>query len=155
MDKGETVERLFRRVVRALLWSLLMGGEILLLYFLPSFRLYVTSPSPIEDAFLPLLSLFVVIEFLIRLTEGTVIPYILSSARASIMIYLLYQLTGGGVYTSSLVVRGVPVEVTFQFRSVLDAFTLLLLLDLSKNVLGAVSFLHEKVEEQLKTEASF
>ncbi len=151
MGEERIVKRLARRLVKALLWSLLMGGEILLFYIFLGLRLYLTPLFPVEEGFISLLAFFVLIEFFIRLTEGTVIPYILSSARVLITIYLLYQLTGGGVYTSSLMIRGVPVEITFRFKSILDVFTLLLLLHLSKNVLGGISFLHEKVEEELKT----
>ena len=150
VDK-ERIKALISRVVKALLWSLLMGGEVLILYLSPYFGRYFAFIEPVEGSFFIVLLIFVAIEFLIQLTSGTILPYALSTARVLATIYLIYQWTNGGVYISNMLVQDIPVKVTVDFTVILNAFILLSLLTVLKNVLGGIGFLHQKGEESYKS----
>ena len=50
-----------------------------------------------------------------------------------------------------MLVQDIPVKVTVDFTVILNAFILLSLLTILKNVLGGIGFLHQKGEESYKS----
>lgn len=150
VDKGR-IKALISRVIKALLWSLVMGGEVLILYLSPYFGRYFAFLEPVEGSLLTILLIFVAIEFLIQLTSGMILPYALSTVRVLAAIYLIYQWTNGGIYVSNTLVQNIPVKVTVEFTFILNTFILLSLLTVLKNVLGGIGFLYQKGEEPYKS----
>lgn len=143
------------RVLRAALWGFIMGGEMLILLFIPDIGGRFQEFFPAEQAgFSYLLFLFIGFEVAIQLLRDTIIQYILGMARALTSMIAFVFLSNGGVMTfliSSIpdipLPPGIVISFTVGFRVVLGIFLVLLLLALIKNLLKAIDFLSEKAEE--------
>lgn len=158
-DREKTLKDWLRillpRVLRAAFFGFLMGGELLILLFIPDIGGRIGEFFPAEQiGFSYLLFLFIGFEVAIQLFRGTIIPYILSIGRALTSMIVFIWVTNGGVMTfpvSSISEMGLPpdlvVSFTVGFRVVLAIFLILLLLTIIKNLLKAVDFLSEKAEE--------
>ena len=147
------------RVLRAIIWGFIMGGEVLLMLYLPQFIpqfggeameiLPVQTISGISYFFL----IFAGIEVAIQLLRGTVFPYVLSVARSLISIILLVQMTNGGIITFTIqppagaqMAAGTSIIFTLNFQPILGVILLLSLISVIKNLLQAVDYLSQKEE---------
>jgi len=147
------------RVLRAVLWGFIMGGDMLLLLhlsqFAPQFGGEMMEALPIrETAGLSYFFLvFAGIEVAIQLLRGTIFPYALSMARSIISIILLIQITNGGIMTFTIqppfeMAAGTSIIFTLDFQPVLAVILLLSLISMVKNLLQAIDFLSQKEEEK-------
>jgi len=147
------------RVLRAILWGFIMGGEMLLLLnlsqFAPQFGGQAMELLPIQEtAGLSYFFLvFAGIEVAIQLLRGTVFPYALSMARSIISVILLLQITNGGIMSftiqpppSAQMAAGISIIFTLDFQPILGAILLLSLVSMIKNLLQAIDFLSKKEE---------
>jgi len=147
------------RVLRAILWGFIMGGEMLLLLYLPQFIpqfgeeameiLPVQTTVGLSYFFL----VFAGIEVTIQLLRGTVFPYVLSMARSIISIVLLIQMTNGGIMTFTIqppsgaqMAAGTSISFTLNFQPILGVILLLSIISVIKNLLQAVDYLSQKEE---------
>jgi hypothetical protein len=145
---------LLPRILRAVVWGLLMGGEFLLVSYMPEVGGELYKYIPIEPmAFSHFLILFIVFEVAIQLLRGTIFPYALRTARAVISMILLVVITNGGVMSMTLqptpetpLPAGMGITISVDFQAVLGVFLLLSLLSIVKNVLHAVDFMAEAEE---------
>jgi len=141
------LRRILPRIIRAAFWGFLMGGEALLLPYLPGFEQFERF-IPAEGAhFTGLMAVFVLFEVAMQLLSGTVFRYALGTARALVTMLFLFYTTDGGVITQVVQFGPGTVEVTIEFRAVLAMILALFLLVVFKNVMHAVEFLSEKSEE--------
>ena len=147
------------RIIRAILWGFIMGGEALLLLYLPQsipgLEEQVMEILPVQTAtglsyfFL----LFAGIEVAIQLLRGTIFPYALSTARSILSIILLIQMTNGGVITVTIQpppeaqMMGANIIFTLYFQPILGVILLLSLISMAKNLLQAIDYLSRKEEE--------
>jgi len=151
------------RVLRAIIWGIIMGGEMLILLnfpqFIPQFgegimRYLPTSEmTGISYFFL----IFAGIEVAIQLLRETVFPYALSMARSIISIILLIQITNGGImsFTTQLpteMAAGTSVILTLDFQPILGVILLLSLISMIKNLLQAIDYLSQKEETSFPPE---
>ena len=153
---GDWLRLIFPRVLRAVVWGFIMGGEIFLLPLLfPNFGgPFGEYFSMTQFSFSYLALVFLVFEVAIQLFHGTIIQYGLSMARALISIISLVLITNGGVMTFTLTPSaGLPLPpgsalvFTVDFRTILGIFLIFSLLSILKNLLQAVDFLSKKAEE--------
>jgi hypothetical protein len=143
------------RILRAALWGFLMGGEMLILLFIPDIGGRFQEFFPVEQTgFSYLLFIFIGFEVAIQLLRGTIIQYVLGIVRALASMIALVFLTNGGIMTftiSSIPEIPLPPDIvisfTVGFRVVLGLFLVLSLLIIIKNLLKAINFLSEKAEE--------
>jgi len=143
------------RVLRAMLWGFLMGGEMLILLNIlgqwgQQFGIPLTEP----EGFSQFLLIFIGFEVAIQLLRGTIFPYVLSVARALTSMIILVLITDGGVISipvPSTPQIPIPQEMgltfTIEFKAVLAVMLLLSLLSIVKNLLQAVIFVSEEEEE--------
>jgi len=153
------------RVLRAIIWGFIMGGEMLLLLYLPQFIpqfgeqtmeiLPVQTITGISYFFL----VFAGIEVAIQLLRGTVFPYALSIARSFISIILLIQVTNWGIMTFTIqppaeaeMAAGMSIIFTLNFKPVLGVILLLSLISVIKNLLQAIDYLSQKEETEFPPE---
>jgi len=149
------------RVLRAILWGFIMGGEMLLLLHLSQFapqfggEMMEALPIPETAGLSYFFLIFAGIEVAIQLLRGTIFPYALSMARSIISIILLVQITNGGIMTFTVqppseMAAGTSISILFtlDFRPVLAVILLLSLISMVKNLLQAVDFLSQKEEEK-------
>jgi len=147
------------RVLRAIIMGFIMGGEMLLLLYLPQFvpqfgeqameMLPVQTTTGLSYFFL----IFAGIEVAIQLLRGTVFPYALSMARSIISAILLVQMTNGGVMTftaqlpsGAQMAAGASIILTLDFQPILGVILLLSLISVIKNLLQAIDYLSKKEE---------
>jgi len=144
------------RILRAALWSFIMGGELLIpLYMLPGIGGEFSGFLPVDQtSFSYILFIFIGFEIAIQLLRGTVIPYALSIARALISMIFLIFITNGGIMTLTFssspgvpLPPGLVISFTVDFRAILSIFLVFSLLSIIKNLLQATNFLSEKAEE--------
>ncbi len=146
---------LLPRVLRAALWGFLMGGELLILLFIPDIGGRFQEIFPIEQTDLSyLLFIFIGFEVAIQLMRGTIIQFILGMARAVASIAVLLIVTKGGIMTFTMssisdipLPTGIVISFKVDFRAVLAIFLILSLLIIIKNLLKAIDFMSEKAEE--------
>jgi len=145
---------LLPRILRAAGWGLLMGGELLIMSYIPEVGGELYRYLPIEPMeFSNFLILFIFFEVTIQLLRGTIFPYALRTARALISMILLVTITNGGVMTMTIqstpetpLPTGMGIILSIDFKAVLSVFLLLSLLSIIKNVLNAIDFM-AKTEE--------
>ena len=151
------------RVLRAILWGFIMGGEMLLLLhlseFAPQFGGSMMESLPIREmtGLSYFFLVFAGIEVAIQLLRGTVFPYAFSMARSIISIILLIQITNGGVMTFTIhppseMAAGTSLIFTLDFQPVLGVILLLSLISMIKNLMQAVDFLSQKEEASFPPE---
>ncbi len=146
---------LLPRVLRAMLWSFLMGGEVLILLSVSEEAGRLLGVPFVEPTgFSYFLLIFVGFEVAIQLLRGTIFPYALGIARALISMIILLLITNGGVISMPVPLTPqiaappeIDLTVTIEFKPILGATLLLSLLSTAKNLLQAVRFLSEKEEE--------
>ena len=151
----EWAKILLPRILRAALWSFIMGGEALIWLNLPGIGDVLAQALPAESTGVSyFLVIFIAFEVAIQLLAGTIFPYALSMARALISMYMLVQVTNGGIITLALnrspempIPLGTTMVLTINFQTILTAFLLLSLVSLIKNLLQAIQFLADKAEE--------
>ncbi len=158
-EKEKTLKEWLRiilpRVLRAALWGFLMGGEILILLFIPDIGGRFQQFFPVEQTgFSYLLFIFIGFEVAIQLLRGTIIQYVLGMARALTSMIAFVFITNGGIMSFAISASpeiplppGVVISFTAGFRVVLGVFLILMLLSIIKNLLQAINFLSEKAEE--------
>jgi len=150
------------RVIRAVIWGFIMGGEALLLLNLPQLLPGMEEgamwmemiPAETTANLSYFFILFAGIEVTIQLLRGTVFPYALSMARSIISMILLVQMTNGGVMTITMqpppgspIPEGASIILTLDFQPVLAVILLIALLSVIKNLLQAVDYLSKREEE--------
>ena len=151
------------RVLRAILWGFIMGGEMLLLLhlseFAPQFGGSMMESLPIREmtGLSYFFLVFAGIEVANQLLRGTVFPYAFSMARSIISIILLIQITNGGVMTFTVhppseMAAGTSLIFTLDFQPVLGVILLLSLISMIKNLMQAVDFLSQKEEASFPPE---
>jgi len=157
---GEWARIIILRILNALVWGLIMGGEMLIFLHLPhvipgldSEIMEMILPEPIVNGATLFFAAFMMFEVAIRLLKGTVFPYILGVARAILSIVLLVQITNWGIITLTIPskTRGILIRnaivLTFNFRKALGAVLLIFLISIIKNMLQAVYFMSQKEEK--------
>jgi hypothetical protein len=143
------------RVLRAALWGFIMGGELLIMLFIPDIGGKLQQFLPAEQTgFSYFLFIFIAFEVAIQLLRGTIIQYVLGMARALTSMIVLVFITNGGIMSFTIssspeipLPPGVVISFTAGFRIVLGVFLILSLLSIIKNLLQAINFLSEKAEE--------
>jgi len=151
------------RVLRAIFWGFIMGGDMLLLLhlsqFAPQFGGEMMKYLPIRE--IAGMSYFFLvsagIEVAIQLLRGTIFPYTLSMARSIISIILLVQITNGGIMTFTIqpppeITTGTSIIFTLDFQPILGMILLLSLVSMIKNLLQAINYLSQKEEESFPPE---
>lgn len=143
------------RVLRAIVWGFIMGGELLIPMFLipdVSEQFMMLFPGQIEFSYV--IAIFVGFEVAIQLLRGTIFQYALSMARALTSMILLILATNGGVLTITIAASqdvplpsGVTIDLVVDFSTILGIFLVLSLLSIIKNLLQAIDFLSKKAEE--------
>lgn len=158
-NEGKTLKDWLRiiipRVLRAALWGFIMGGELLILLFMPDIGEKFQEFLPAEQmGFSYFLFIFIGFEVAIQLLRDTIVQYVLSMARALISMIVLVSITNGGIMSFIIssspeipLPPGVIISFTAGFRVVLSVFLILSLLTIIKNLLQAINFLSEKAEE--------
>jgi len=146
---------LLPRVMRAMLWGFLMGGEMLILLNLFGEMGQLLGIPFVEPTdFQHFLLIFIGFEVAIQLLRGTIFPYALGIARALTSMTILVYITNGGIITMQ--VPSTPqiplppemnITFTIEFKAILKATLLLSSLGIVKNLLQAVRFLSEKEED--------
>ena len=153
------------RILNALVWGLIMGGEMLILLHFPyvvpgldsKIMKEILSESIVNGATL-FFAVFMTFEVAIRLLKGTVFPYILGVTRAILSIALLVQTTNCGIITLAIpsaaegMLIGKAIVLTFNFQKVLGAVLLIFLISIVKNMLQAFYFMSQKEETGLPEE---
>jgi hypothetical protein len=143
------LEKILPRILRAAFWGFLMGGEALLLYYLPAFE-WLENFIPAEGTpFMGLMAVFVLFEVAMQLLSGSVLRYALGTARALTTMFILFYTTDGGVISQFIKFGPSTLEVTIEFKAVLAIIIALSLLVVFKNVMHAVEFLSENSEEPI------
>ncbi len=143
------------RVLRAALWGFIMGGEMLILLFIPDIGGRFQEFLPAEQiGFSYFLFIFVGFEVVIQLLRGTIFQYVFGMARALASMIVLVFITNGGIMSFLIsssselpLPAGVVVSLTAEFRVVIGVLLTLSLLSIIKNLLQAINFLSEKAEE--------
>jgi len=156
---GEWARIIIPRILSALVWGLIMGGEMLIFLHLPhvipgldSEIMEMILPEPMMSGATLFFAAFMMFEVAIRLLKGTVFPYILGIARAILSIILLVQITNCGIITLIIpskiggMVIGNAIILTFNFQKVLGAVLLIFLIGIVKNMLQAVYFMSQREE---------
>ena len=156
---GEWARIIIPRILSALVWGLIMGGEMLIFLHLPhvipgldSKIMKMILPEPMMSGATLFFAAFMMFEVAIRLLKGTVFPYILGVARAILSIILLVQITNCGIITLIIpskiggMVIGNAIILTFNFQKVLGAVLLIFLIGIVKNMLQAVYFMSQREE---------
>lgn len=146
---------IFPRVLRAALWGFIMGGEMLILLFIPDIGGRFQEFLPAEQiGFSYFLFIFVGFEVAIQLLRGTIFQYVFGMARALASMIILVFITNGGTMSFMIssspefpLPAGVVISLTAEFRVVLGVLLTLSLLSIIKNLLQAINFLSEKAEE--------
>lgn len=146
---------IFPRVLRATLWGFIMGGEMLILLFMPDIGGKFQEFLPAEQmGFSYFLFIFVGFEVAIQLLRGTIVQYVLGMARALTSMIALVFITNGGIMSFTIssspeipLPSGVVISFTAGFRVVLGVFLILSSLSIIKNLFQAINFLSEKAEE--------
>jgi len=138
--------RILPRIIKAAFWGFLMGGEVLLIYFLPGFERFEMF-IPAKGASLGLMIVFILFEVAMQLLSGTVFRYAFGTVRALVTIMVLLYASQGGIISQTVPIGPSTIEVTIEFRAILAMFLMLFLLVGFKNVMYAVDFLSEKSEE--------
>jgi len=158
-DEAKTLNDWFRiifpRVLRATIWGFIMGGELLILLFLPAIGGTLQEFLPAEQTgFSYFLFIFVGFEVAIQLLRGTIFQHVLGMARALISIIVLVFITNGGIMSFTIssspeipLPPGIVISFTVGFKVVLGVFLILSSLTIIKNLLQAIDFLSERVEE--------
>ena len=146
---------LLPRVMRAMLWGFLMGGQMLILLNLfGEMGTLLGIPFVEPTDFQHFLLIFIGFEVAIQLLRGTIFPYALGIARALTSMTILVIITNGGII--SMQVPSTPqiplppemnITFTIEFKAILRAALLLSSLGIVKNLLQAVRFLSEREEE--------
>jgi len=153
------------RVLRAIIFGFIMGGEMLLFLhlskFAPEFGGEMIGFLPIQEtAGLSYFFLvFAGIEVAIQLLRGTIFPYALSMTRSLISIILLLQITNMGIMSFTIqpppgaqMAAGTSIIFTLNFQPILGAILLLTLVSMIKNLLQAIDYLSKKEEESFPPE---
>jgi len=143
------LEKILPRIIRAAFWGFLMGGEALIFYYLPAFEQFENFVPAEGTPFIGLMAVFVLFEVAMQLLSGTVLRYVLGTARALTTMFILFYTTDGGVISQAIQFGPSTFEVTIEFKAVLAIFLALSLLVVFKNVMHAVEFLSEKGEEPM------
>ena len=129
------------RVLKATLGSIIV---FLLFYFAPSLLIsesFLPSEYTLSmNVFATIIIVFIVV---IELTSGTIFQYMFSFLRALVLIAFFIFTLGRGIITVTIQ----TVHVAVDLNIFLAILVLIELLGMAKNVLGAVHFLSEKVEE--------
>jgi len=143
------------RVVRAIVWGFIMGGELLIpMLLIPDVgeQFEIFFPGQIEFSYI--VAIFIGFEVAIQLLRETIFQYALSMARALTSMILLVLATNGGVIAITMVASpnvplpsGVTINLTVDFSTILGIFLILSLLSIIKNLLQAIDFLSRKAEE--------
>jgi len=157
---GEWARIIILRILSALVWGLIMGGEMLIFLHLPhvipgldSEIMEMILPEPMVNGATLFFAAFMMFEVAIRLLKGTVFPYILGVARAILSIILLVQITNWGIITLIIpskmkgILIGNAIVLTFNFQKVLGAVLLIFLISIVKNMLQAVYFMSQREEK--------
>ena len=147
-SKG-VIGTLIPRVVKAAILSFIMGGEAAIIFFIPEVRRYMAQFYPSNEPFLYLIIMFAVFEFFIQLTYNTIFYYLISGARAFIVMMLLYYWSEGGIFNVSVPIDGRSISVTMNLSFLIYTLLLLSLLTIAKNVLGGIQFLAYKEEAEV------
>lgn len=146
-DDKSLLRKILPRVLKAAFWGFLMGGETLLFSSLPMFREIPFLPSGYEPFFYGSMAVFVSFEVAIQLSSGTILQYALGAARALAVMMMLIFLSDGGVMTMTIPIEAVTLQLVLDFSVFLAMFLLISLLGIAKNVLQAICFLSERVEQ--------
>ena len=158
--EGEWARIIIQRILSALVWGLIMGGEMLIFLHLPNVIpgldneiMKMILPETIVNGATLFFAAFMMFEVAIRLLKGTVFPYILGVARAILSIVLLVQITNWGIITLTIPskIRGIlignAIVLTFNFQKALGAVLLIFLISIVKNMLQAVYFMSQREEK--------
>jgi len=140
-DGKRFVKKMLPKVLKATFGSIIM---FLLVYLVPSLL--------IPEGFLPpeyklsiyvFATIIVVFLVLVELASGTIFQYALSFLRALVLIVFFIFTLGHGIITVKIETFHIVVDLTVFLAMLI----LVELLGMTKNVLGAIHFLSEKVEK--------
>ena len=144
----QLLRRILPKIIKAAFWGFLMGGEALLIYFIPGFGEQLRAFIPTGGTYFSgLMVTFICFEVAMQLLSGTVFRYALGTARALVTMIVLLYATNGGIVSQAVPLGPVTIKVTVEFRAILAMLLILSLLVVFKNIMYAVEFLSERSEE--------
>ena len=143
----QLLRRILPKIIKAAFWGFLMGGEALLIYFIPGFGEQLRAFIPVGGTFSGLMVTFIFFEVAMQLLSGTVFRYALGTARALVTMIALLYATNGGIVSQAVPLGPSTIKITVEFRAILAMLLILSLLVVFKNIMYAVGFLSERSEE--------
>ena len=140
------------RIIRIVLWSLLLFGGVTLLATISESTFGGMIPFDFS-AFSSYLIVFIGFEIVIQLLRDTIFQHIFTVARTVLYMILIVLESNAGIiqFTPSSV--GLPpgtyLVFTVNITAIINIFLLLSLLSVVKNMLQAIEFIQQKSEEPL------
>jgi len=130
------------RVLRAAVWGSL---TYILVYYLPLI-LYPSETLPFDytTELLHFATIAVFFAVVTVLFSGTILGYGFGIARAIAIITYFFVVTGNGVFSVTLPIMDVPVNLTVDISIILLMIISVNLLDIARNLLQAITLLTEK-----------
>jgi len=144
----QLLRRILPKIIKAAFWGFLMGGEALLIYFIPGFGEQLRAFIPTGGTYFSgLMVTFIFFEVAMQLLSGTVLRYALGTTRAFVTMIALLYATNGGIVSQVVPLGPSTIKITVEFRAILAMLLILSLLVVFKNIMYAVEFLSERSEE--------
>ena len=136
------IKKAIPRILKAAVWGSL---TYIIIYFLP-LMLYPSEILPID--FTAELVNFAVIAVFFAvvgvLFAGTLLGYGFGIAKAIVIIAYFFVVSGYGVFSVSLPIMEVPINLTVDISVILLMIVSVNLLDIAKNLLQAITLLNRK-----------
>ena len=130
------------RILKAAVWGSLM---YILVYYLPLI-MYPSETLPFDYTPELLNFAFIAVFFAVVTTlfSGTILGYGFGIARAIVIITYFFVVSGSGVFSVTLPIMEVPVNLTVDISVILLMIISVNLLDIVRNLLQAITLLNRK-----------
>ncbi|HDQ05410.1 MAG TPA: hypothetical protein ENN36_01645 [Candidatus Bathyarchaeota archaeon] len=132
----------FPRALKAMVWG---SVTFLVVYWLPMI-LYPTDMLPLDYA-TPLLQFAIIAVFFAvvgQFFSGTIIGCGFGVAKAIVVIAYFFAVSGGGVFSVTLPISELTVNLTVDISVLLLMIVSVNLINIAKNLLAAIDILSEK-----------
>jgi len=144
MDWKSILRRIVPRILKAVLWCLLIGVGFLLLESFLALFFFDFYPEA-QKLFGIFTWTILVFAFLVKVSEGTIYKYMFMIGRSFFLILYFIYATNGGALTvrASEFFEGAGLYVTLQFAPIVVLLVLGSLLTMIKDIIQAINFLTE------------
>jgi hypothetical protein len=129
------------RVIRIIIWILILFGGATLVSYLTESELGSMIPFELSD-FTSYLLLFIGFEIVIQLLRNTIFQHIFTVARTIMYMILIVLESNAGIIQFTPPTEGLPLGTNL-------VYLLLSLLSVVKNMLQAIEFIQRKSEEPM------